>query len=215
MRSGLRKRSNSRPNRSGSRSVMVSAQATSEPAPEPRPGPTGMPLRLRPLDEVGNDQEVAGKLHAGDDVELVGEPLLVVLAREAIRKRRDLEALRQSVLGLPLQLRGLGVEAVLVAGAGTRRWTKLGRIGFLPRTAGRRSAVAISTVLASASGRSANSSAISSARLEIVLAASGGADRPRRCSCLRRCRSARRAPRSRRDWRNRPRWSRRAAGSRS
>ena len=59
----------------GSRSVMVSAQATSEPAPEPRPGPTGMPLRLRPVDEVGDDQEVALKVHAGDDVELEGEPL--------------------------------------------------------------------------------------------------------------------------------------------
>ena len=42
---------------------MASAQATSEPAPEPRPGPTGMPLRLRPLDEVGDDEEVAGEAH--------------------------------------------------------------------------------------------------------------------------------------------------------
>ncbi len=59
---------------------MVSDQATTEPAPEPRPGPTGMPLRLRPLDEVGDDQEVAGKLHLRDDVDLEGEPLLVILA---------------------------------------------------------------------------------------------------------------------------------------
>jgi hypothetical protein len=70
-RSGLRKRSNSSENRSGSTSVMVSAQATSEPAPEPRPGPTGMSWFLGPFDEVGNDQEVAGKLHLLDDAEFV------------------------------------------------------------------------------------------------------------------------------------------------
>ena len=43
---------------------MVSAQATTEPAPEPRPGPDRDAVRLRPLDEVGDDEEVAGKLHA-------------------------------------------------------------------------------------------------------------------------------------------------------
>ena len=59
---------------------MVSAQATSEPAPEPRPGPTGMPLRLGPFDEVGDDQEIALIVHAGDDVELEGEALGVSLA---------------------------------------------------------------------------------------------------------------------------------------
>ena len=45
---------------------MPSAYATSEPAPEPRPGPTGTPLRLRPVDEVGDDQEVAGEAHLHD-----------------------------------------------------------------------------------------------------------------------------------------------------
>ena len=58
---------------------MVSAQATTEPAPEPRPGPTGNALRLRPLDEVGDDQEVAGILHPLDDAELVLEALAVVV----------------------------------------------------------------------------------------------------------------------------------------
>ncbi len=62
---------------------MVSAKATSEPAPEPRPGTDRNPLRLRPLDEVGDDQEVAGIVHALDDAELEGEPLVVLLARRA------------------------------------------------------------------------------------------------------------------------------------
>ena len=44
LRSGFRKRSNSRPCSTGSMLVMPSAQATTEPAAEPRPGPTGMPL---------------------------------------------------------------------------------------------------------------------------------------------------------------------------
>ena len=48
-RSGFRNRSNSRPNRKGSKSVMVRDQATSDPAPEPRPGPTGMPCSLAHL----------------------------------------------------------------------------------------------------------------------------------------------------------------------
>ena len=46
MRSGLRKRSNSRSYVMGSRSVMPSRYDTSEPAAEPRPGPTGMPACL-------------------------------------------------------------------------------------------------------------------------------------------------------------------------
>ena len=57
---------------------MVSAQATSEPAPEPRPGPTANAVFLRPLDEVGNDQEVAAEPHAVDDRDLELEPLAVV-----------------------------------------------------------------------------------------------------------------------------------------
>ena len=58
---------------------MVSAQATTEPAPEPRPGPTGMPCAFAHLNEVGDDQEIAGELHVDDDVELEGEALCVLL----------------------------------------------------------------------------------------------------------------------------------------
>ena len=43
-------------------------------------------LRLRPLDEVGDDQEVAGILHPLDDVELEVEPLAVVLVGAAGRE---------------------------------------------------------------------------------------------------------------------------------
>ena len=53
---------------------MLSEYATSEPAPEPRPGPTGQPLRLRPVDEVGDDQEVARKAHLQDRLDLEVEP---------------------------------------------------------------------------------------------------------------------------------------------
>ncbi len=41
-------------------------------------GPDRDAVRLRPLDEVGDDQEVAGIFHAGDDIELEGETVAVV-----------------------------------------------------------------------------------------------------------------------------------------
>src|SRR3546814_5215090 len=41
------------------------------------PRPHRNALRLRPLDELGDDQEIAGKTHAGDDVDLEREPLLI------------------------------------------------------------------------------------------------------------------------------------------
>ncbi len=56
-------------------------------------GPASRPdrnvLRLRPFDEVGDDEEVAGELHLDDDVELEGEALVVVLARYAPAQGRD------------------------------------------------------------------------------------------------------------------------------
>ena len=42
-------------------------------------------LRLRPLDEVGDDQEVAGIFHAGDDAQFEFEPLAVFVLRVAGR----------------------------------------------------------------------------------------------------------------------------------
>ena len=44
-------------------------------------------LRFRPLDEIGNDEEVAGIFHAGDDAELEGKPLAVILGGVAGRQR--------------------------------------------------------------------------------------------------------------------------------
>ncbi len=41
-------------------------------------------LPLRPLDEIGNDEEVAGILHALDDAELEGQPLVVLVDRVAL-----------------------------------------------------------------------------------------------------------------------------------
>ena len=38
-------------------------------------------LLLRPLDEIGDDQEIAGEAHLHDDVELVGQPLAIGLGR--------------------------------------------------------------------------------------------------------------------------------------
>ena len=43
------------------------------------PRPDRNALRLRPFDEVGDDEEIAGELHVDDDVELEGEALCVVL----------------------------------------------------------------------------------------------------------------------------------------
>ena len=39
-------------------------------------------MRLGPFDEVGDDQEIARKVHAGDDVELEGE----AIARKRLRR---------------------------------------------------------------------------------------------------------------------------------
>ena len=104
---------------------MVSAQATSEPAPEPRPGPTGMFVRLRPFDEVGDDQEIAGELHLHDDVELEGEAFVVVLARVAGRKAVMGEARLEPLARLPAQL--LLLVHGLAAGDGETRQDRLAR----------------------------------------------------------------------------------------
>ena len=47
------------------------------------PRPDRNALRLGPLDEVGDDEEIAGELHVDDHVELEGEALQVVLLGEA------------------------------------------------------------------------------------------------------------------------------------
>ena len=79
----------------------------------------GNAVRLGPFDEVRNDQEVARELHALDDVDLVGEALLVVLLGEAGRERIDGEPLDEAFLRLTRELGGLGFGALFG-----------GRVGF-------------------------------------------------------------------------------------
>ena len=79
---------------------------------------------LRPFDEVGDDQEVAGKLHPLDDADLVGEPVAVVLLGEPGRRAVRGEPAREPLLGLAAQFLAF-VERRLR----TRR-PKLGRIGL-------------------------------------------------------------------------------------
>ncbi len=66
------------------------------------------PLRLCPLDEIGDDQEIARKAHVADDLELEGEPVPVGLLvdRPLFRQRR--QAPPQPVLGQPHQFGLLG-----------------------------------------------------------------------------------------------------------
>src|SRR5438874_168174 len=115
-RSGLRKRSNSRPSAIGSRSVMVSDQATTEPAREPRPGPTGMSLavahrmvrsvacRVRISRGVGrNEWQIAG---VGEiDQRILGRFLDRVMAADDLNVEPPREQALQTVeirLGLTL-----------------------------------------------------------------------------------------------------------------
>jgi hypothetical protein len=62
------------------------------------PRPDRDPLRLRPLDEVGDDQEVAGEAHALDHLELELEPLAVGL--RGCGRRDDREARGEALAGL-------------------------------------------------------------------------------------------------------------------
>ncbi len=61
------------------------------------PRPDRNAFSLRPLDEVGDDEEIAGELHVDDDVELEGEALRIVLlrasGREAVRSEAGAQAL--------------------------------------------------------------------------------------------------------------------------
>ena len=97
-------------------------------------GPDRNALRFRPLDEIGDDQEVARIFHALDHAELEGEPLAVVLhgaaGREAVHGEPPLEA----GLRLPAQLGRLVDGGAAVADREARQDRR-------PRaSAGRRSA---------------------------------------------------------------------------
>ena len=163
-------------------------------------------LLLRPLDEVGDDQEVAGILHPLDDVELEGEP---VVGSPCPGPARRHPVQRDAALqpGLAPAARSSAASSTLAPCSPTE---KRGRIGA--RVRGRNAQrCAISTVEASASGRSANSVDHLGAGLEAVLRRETGGGRFPPGSVPRRCRSARRAPRSPRGWRKTARWWRPAA----
>ncbi len=79
-------------------------------------GADGDALRLRPLDEVGHNQEVARKLHPGDDVEFEGEALFVILFASGAQMFRDGgEAADEPRFGLRFQLGGFSRSRVLRA----------------------------------------------------------------------------------------------------
>ena len=66
-----------------------------------------MPSVLRPFDEVGDDEEVAGKLHLLDDRQLEFEPAVVIFKRLAGRGAMGVEPRFQAGDGLAAQFGGL------------------------------------------------------------------------------------------------------------
>ena len=82
-------------------------------------------LPFRPLDEVGDDEEVAGIFHAGDHVELEGQPLAIVLDRAAGRDAVVADPLLESGLGALAQLRRLVDRGALAAHGESRQDRRL------------------------------------------------------------------------------------------
>ncbi len=82
--------------------------------------PDGNPPRLRPFDEIGNDQEIALIVHAGDDVELEGKPLPISLGAVPRRCAFCRQSTREPFLRLPAELRGLHVSLRLRGAAATQ-----------------------------------------------------------------------------------------------
>ena len=119
-------------------------------------GADGNALRLRPLDEVGDDQEVAGEAHLRDDVEFVVQPFAV--ARCVWRRRRRSRPCGGRGPRSPWHARFLprccpGAPSGETGSSGLR---------VSAITAQRR---AMARVLSQASGRSANSARMSAAGL--------------------------------------------------
>ena len=96
-------------------------------------GPDRNALRLRPFDEVGNDQEVAGIFHALDDAELEFQPLAVLVLGVALGEPLRGEPAGEALLGLPAQFGGLVDLAV-------RRRPRSAAGSACASSAGRRSA---------------------------------------------------------------------------
>ena len=78
-------------------------------------------FHLGVLDEVGDDQEVAGIFHVGDDAELEVEPLAIFVDRVAGRHAGGGEPQREAGLGALAQLLGLVDHAAALAQGETRQ----------------------------------------------------------------------------------------------
>ena len=65
-------------------------------------------LVLAPLDEIGNDQKVAGELHPVDDAQLVIEPFPIVLLGQARGEAMSIQSCLKAFARLPLQFLSLG-----------------------------------------------------------------------------------------------------------
>ena len=87
-----------------------------------------MPCGLRPLDKIRDDQEIARIVHAGDDIDLEGEPRAIVLLGGAARKAVDLEPVAQALLGLAAQFRRLVAFRICGVGAGANREARQDRL---------------------------------------------------------------------------------------
>ena len=88
-------------------------------------GPDRNALRLRPLDEIGDDEEVAGIFHALDHAELEGEPLAIVLDRVAGRDAVHGEPALKPRFGAPAQLGRLVDRRAALAGREARQDRRL------------------------------------------------------------------------------------------
>src|SRR5690606_29579979 len=75
-------------------------------------------LLLGPLDEVGHDEEVAGKLHVADDAELELKPFAVFTLLDARRQTARPDALVEPQPRLTGELVGFRLERLFLAQAG-------------------------------------------------------------------------------------------------
>ena len=95
-------------------------------------------LGLRPFDEVGDDQEIAGIFHPLDDAELVVEPRGIVFGAVARRQPAARQALGQALARLAGELGGLRFLGRLLVGGVAP--AKRGRIGCAVAREGRSAA---------------------------------------------------------------------------
>ena len=86
------------------------------------PRPDRHPMRPRPLDEIGDDQEIAGKAHLDDDFQLQLQPGVIGLAARGEIRGRGIQQSRQ-----PLLQPSPGLGGEIVCGSHARRNWKIGQ----------------------------------------------------------------------------------------